>query len=91
MEWTPAVASDGIAILLINIPLERVTASVPGIGVMVVLSNRKTRAVLAGKLEPLMSTSVPACPEAGLSGSRVAPGVTVKVNLTEIYTALGLA
>jgi hypothetical protein len=66
-----------MVIVLIKIPLLRVEAS--PVGVSVVVSNLKTRAVLAGKSEPLIVTVVPAVPVAGDRGSRAALAVTVKV------------
>ncbi len=59
-------------------------AVLPEAGVSVVVSNLKTRAVLAGKLEPETETLVPAGPVAGDRASRVAPWVTVKATLPRI-------
>jgi hypothetical protein len=77
MVWAPAVVV-GMVIVVIIIPLLRVTVS-PDVGTIVVLSNLKVIAELAGKLEPTMLTGVPDEPELGDRGSRAAAAETVKV------------
>ena len=75
MAWGPAVLC-GMVRVLIKTPLVRVAAS-PVFGEIVVVSYLKIMAVLAGKLVPLIVTSVPAGPEVGKSVSMVAAAVTV--------------
>ncbi len=78
MVWAPVVALDGTVTILVKLP--PLSVCVLPVGVSVVVSNLKTRAVLAGKLEPLTVTLVPARPEAGERGLRVAlMPVTVKL------------
>ena len=74
MVFAPAVL-DGMAIVLIKIPLLRVCVS-PVFRISVP-SYLMTMAALAAKLAPLIVTAVPAGPEVGVSESRVGPGVTV--------------
>lgn len=83
MVWAPAVAVAGMVIMLKKSPLLSVVVC-PDVGVMKVVSNLKTRGVLAGKLLPEIPTGVPGGPEVGSRVSRVAPWVTVKVALAFI-------
>ena len=66
-----------MVMVVIKIPVARVAIS-PDLGVSTVVSYLKTREVLAGKLEPVITTSVPAGPVAGERGSRAPLAVTVK-------------
>ena len=77
MVWAPAVAPAGTVMTLRNSP-PLVVWVWPLFGVIVVVSNLNTSAVLAGKLAPETVISVPAGPVAGESGSRVAAAVIVK-------------
>ena len=72
--------------VVIKIPLARLATS-PDVGVITVVSNLNTRAVLTGKLEPLIMTAVPGGPVVGERGSRAPLAVTVK----EALTVVGLA
>ena len=60
----------------------------PVAGVMAVVSNVKTIAVLAGKLEPMIVTAVPTGPEVGVIELIVAGAVTVKVAVAELLPAV---
>lgn len=66
-------------------PLEVVVVS-PEVGVRVVVSNLKTSAVLAAKLEPETVTDVPAGPDEGFSG--LSTGVTVVVTVKAAFAAI---
>jgi hypothetical protein len=85
MLWATAVAPDGIVITLLKLPL--LSVWVLPVGVSGVVSNVKTREVLARKFKPLTATLVPAGPEAGERALRAALMVPVTEKVAVAETA----
>ncbi len=86
MVWAPAVAVAGMVMTL------AISAAGggggAGTGVIVAVSNVKTIAVLAGKLEPMMVTAVPGGPVNGATEFNAAGAVTVKVEEIDVVPAV---